>query len=249
MSGAHAPLVEVFASFQGEGVHVGIPQVLVRFAGCDLQCGYCDTTYARTAPEQCTIFLQGGAERRLSNPISLQTAVEAVYELVDADPMLKSVALTGGEPLLHADYIAELAPAVARRGLGVYLETAGHLPMQLEQVIDHMDTVSGDIKLQETMETPVAYELMAEFWTIATRTEAFAKLVITDQVSLGGFRLACAALGASVRTVPAVLQPVTPTGQVRPPDPETLWLIAREAERWFNGVRVVPQCHRLMGVR
>ncbi len=249
MSGAHAPLVEVFASFQGEGVHVGIPQVFVRFAGCDLQCGYCDTAYARAAPEQCTVFTPGGDEKRLPNPISLQTAVEAVYELVDADPMLKSVALTGGEPLLQADYIAELAPAVARRGLGVYLETAGHLPMQLEQVIDHVDTVSGDIKLQETMETPVAYELMAEFWTIAARTEAFAKLVITDEVSLGGFKQACAVLGASIRTVPAVLQPVTPTGQVRPPGAEMLWLLAREAERWFSGVRVVPQCHRLMGVR
>lgn len=230
-------------------MQVGIPQVFVRFAGCDLRCAYCDTAYARTTPEQCTVFMPGGDEKRLPNPVSLQTAVNAIRELADADPMLKSVALTGGEPLLHAAYIAELAPEIARRGLGVYLETAGHLPAQLEQVIGDVDTVSGDIKLHETMETPVAYDLMAEFWSIAVRTEAFAKVVITDRVSLDGFRRACAALGASIRSVPVVLQPVTPTGPVRPPGPETLWLLAREAERWFNGVRVVPQCHRLMGVR
>ncbi|HCU38028.1 MAG TPA: 7-carboxy-7-deazaguanine synthase QueE [Armatimonadetes bacterium] len=249
MSGARAPLVEVFASCQGEGMQVGAPQVFVRFAGCDLQCGYCDTAYARAAPEQCAVFLPGGDEKRLPNPVSLQTAVNAICELADADPMLKSVALTGGEPLLHADYIAELAPEIARRGLRIYLETAGHLPAQLEMVISAVDTVSGDIKLHETMETPVAYELMAEFWRVAVRTDAFAKVVVTDRVSLDGFRRACAALGASIRMVPVVLQPVTPTGQVRPPAPEMLWLLAREADRWFGGVRVVPQCHRLMGVR
>lgn len=228
---------------------MGTPQVFVRFAGCDLHCAYCDTPHARTTPAECAVQMPGGDEKRLPNPISLQTAVNAICELADADPMLKSVALTGGEPLLQAAYIAELAPAIARRGLGIYLETAGHLPAQLETVIDAMSTISGDIKLHETMEAPVAYETMAEFWRIAVRTEAFAKVVLTDRVTLDGFRQACTALGASIRMLPVVLQPVTPVGGVRPPAPETLWLLAREAERWFGGVRVVPQCHRLMGVR
>ena len=31
-------LVEIFSSFQGEGIYVGQPTVFVRFGGCDLRC-------------------------------------------------------------------------------------------------------------------------------------------------------------------------------------------------------------------
>src|SRR3989339_2270889 len=38
-----APISEVFSSYQGEGIFVGQPQVFIRFCGCNLRCGYCDT--------------------------------------------------------------------------------------------------------------------------------------------------------------------------------------------------------------
>ena len=39
-------VTEIFFSIQGESTLAGEPTVFVRFTGCDLRCGYCDTEYA-----------------------------------------------------------------------------------------------------------------------------------------------------------------------------------------------------------
>ena len=37
---------EIFYTLQGEGAHMGIPAVFVRFSGCNLRCPWCDTDFA-----------------------------------------------------------------------------------------------------------------------------------------------------------------------------------------------------------
>src|SRR5256885_10175096 len=72
-------LYEIYTSIQGETQYAGLPCTLVRFAACDLRCGYCDTEYAFT----------GGQE----------VAVDAIVRDVEVRGA-KLVLLTGGEPLL-----------------------------------------------------------------------------------------------------------------------------------------------------
>lgn len=77
---------EIFSSIQGEGPVVGYKQLFIRFCGCNLKCEYCDTE-----------FLQGE-----------EYTAQELYEKVSKEYDLRSfhsVSLTGGEPLLHAEFL------------------------------------------------------------------------------------------------------------------------------------------------
>jgi len=100
---------EIYRSVQGEGPDQGRPCVLVRLAGCNLRCRYCDTAEARDAG--------AGAERSLGS---------VVGEVEAAGP--RSVLVTGGEPLLSPEAPALLEDLLGR-GFAVALETNGSLPL------------------------------------------------------------------------------------------------------------------------
>lgn len=42
---------EVFYAVQGEGPEMGTPTMFIRFAGCNLDCGFCDSKYAKKGDE------------------------------------------------------------------------------------------------------------------------------------------------------------------------------------------------------
>ncbi len=252
MSGPLAPIVEIFASIQGEGIFVGMPQIFVRFAGCDLDCLYCDTEYAKQIPEVCTFHLPSGDTTQLPNPVSITQLRTTIDELINRDHFLDTLTLTGGEPLLHPQYIAGLAQSYADEPMTIYLETAGHLPQALAAVSNVVDVVAADIKLPSTLATIVSYDDMREFWKLAIDSDAFAfaKMVLTDAVTENDLIEAGEQLGDLLYdSIPLILQPVTPSAKVQPPSWDDLWRLTHVATHWFYPVRVIPQCHRLIGAR
>ncbi len=121
-------VTEIFFSIQGEGTRAGRPCVLVRFTGCDLRCGYCDTPYA----------FHGG--REMSRP--------EILEAVAAHPC-RFVLLTGGEPMLQKE-LPELARQLLGRGYEVAVETHGQLPLgalpdEVIRVVDVKTPGSGEV--------------------------------------------------------------------------------------------------------
>jgi pyruvate formate lyase activating enzyme len=55
--------------------------------------------------------------------------------------------LSGGEPVLHASFLAEFLPKAKQAGLHVVLETSGHYPFELlEPLLAHVDLVLFDVK-------------------------------------------------------------------------------------------------------
>lgn len=100
-------ITEIFASVQGETSHSGYPFAFVRLTGCNLRCGYCDTTYAYDAGEE----------------IPLDEVVSRVIAFG-----LTRTCVTGGEPLLQEEAPA-LVAMLLDRGQDVLVETNGTLPL------------------------------------------------------------------------------------------------------------------------
>jgi len=121
-------VTEIFFSIQGESTHVGRPCVFVRFTGCDLRCGYCDTAYA----------FHGG---------TTMTQDDILAEV--ARHPARFVCLTGGEPLLQRDLPA-LARSLVERGYDVSVETHGQqplggLPPDVNRIVDLKTPGSGEV--------------------------------------------------------------------------------------------------------
>lgn len=106
-------VLEVFDSLQGEGVWTGVPMTFVRLAGCNapglgLGClDWCDTPESWDASRGVR-----------STPAEIASRVH-----------LPRVCLTGGEPLLQAEGVAELVACLDARGVAVHVETNGTCPL------------------------------------------------------------------------------------------------------------------------
>ncbi len=121
-------VTEIFFSIQGEGTRAGRPCVFVRFTGCDLRCGYCDTAYA----------FHGGRD---------MTRAEILAE-VERHPC-RFVLLTGGEPMLQHE-MPELARDLLARSYEVAIETHGQrpldaLPPEVIRIADVKTPGSGEV--------------------------------------------------------------------------------------------------------
>ncbi len=230
-----ARIIEVFSSLQGEGVHVGKRHLFVRFWNCNMACRYCDTDYRGPYREYTEGALLGEVEG-----------------LLRAEGPFHAVSLTGGEPLLWAPFLKGFLPRLKSLGARTYLETNGTLEHSFKELSDWIDIIAMDLKPPSaTSDRPFWKEHEAFLRSArASGRELFVKIVVTAGTEDRELRQACGMVAEVDRSIPVVLQPVTPWGEVREgPLPEQVLRWKAWASEQLADVRVVPQMHRVWGVR
>jgi len=99
-------VTEIFRSLQGEGRDQGLITTFIRLTGCNLDCRWCDTRYARS----------GGEDRTRDEVLAEVHALGC-----------RRICITGGEPLLQARELLPLLSALHHAGYVIGIETNGTL--------------------------------------------------------------------------------------------------------------------------
>ncbi len=226
-----APISEIFSSIQGEGIFVGVPQIFIRFSGCNLgKCAFCDEP----------------ARRKSSKGI--QEIITLIKQL-SKKTRPHSISLTGGEPLLYPQFLKTLSKKLKEKGFLIYLETNGTLPENLSLVKKYTDFIAMDIKLPSSTRLRSYFIKHKKFLKIASNKKVFVKVVVTKKTNFSCFKKAIGLVKAINREIPFVIQPATKIGMVGGPDKEKILLFQSYALKFLKDIRVIPQMHKKLGVR
>ncbi|MBQ9608214.1 MAG: putative 7-carboxy-7-deazaguanine synthase QueE [Lachnospiraceae bacterium] len=155
-------VVEKFVSINGEARRAGELACFIRFAGCNLNCTYCDTRWAN--------------EKKASYEILSE---EEIYEYIKSSSV-KNVTLTGGEPLLQENIKRLITMLSKDKGLNVEIETNGSVDLSDFINVGENVTFTVDYKLPASgMEDKMHlsnYELLRDTDTV--------KFVVSDENDL-----------------------------------------------------------------
>ena len=229
---ATAPLVEAFQSIQGEGKYAGVPQVFVRLAGCNLNCAWCDSSHARN-------YKPGDFPE--VDALELWAVVEKLWR------GCHSISLTGGEPLMHKDFLKEFLAIVKVYNIRIYLETNGTLPEVLKEVIEDVDIVSMDVKLPSSTGCRPFWDEHVMFLRVAWGKDIFIKTVISNATKMEDIITMVEMISKGDPTIPLFLQPNH--FEIKTDIVDKCREFQEYCANYLADVRVLPQMHKFIGLK
>lgn len=227
-------VVEKFVSINGESTKAGQLAVFIRFAGCNLDCNYCDT----------------GSSKSKENGIlnTVDDVVCKINELKTDD--LHSVSFTGGEPLLYGNFIKEVIDKI---DVPSFLETNGTLPVEINK-LDNLDYVSLDIKLAQHFDSNYSEkilinEIKSVNILINKSIKVYCKIVVFPNTRLSTIEKLAKTLKYNInnsQNVSVVIQPVSPM-ELWKNDKTHLFEISQVMGQYMD-VLTIPQLHKFMNI-
>jgi len=154
---------EIFKSVQGEGFWVGSPSVFIRVTGCNLDCAWCDTAYAK----------QGGESLSISS----------ILAKVNSFGIGENIVITGGEPTaVEERLMLKLVVGLkSLRPMRIQVETNGYIRPPWLKFVDWV-TVSPKRGFY-TSHNPYASEIKLVYDGHAkTELEEFEKEAIEEKM-------------------------------------------------------------------
>lgn len=147
---------EIFFSLQGEGPLTGYPTFFIRLFGCNLDCSWCDTPYAKG-----------------ENPYEEKEVSEIVFFWEKNFSSIPFITITGGEPLIQSS-VYKLMDTFLNKSCIVVLETNGSISLERvpKKVTKIIDVKTPSSKMEK-------YNLYENF-KFLTRDDAV-KFVIKDK--------------------------------------------------------------------
>lgn len=141
---------KVSCTFQGEGKLIGTPCLFIRTSSCNLRCSWlgsdgngspCDTPYSSHKPEK--------------NRMEVDEIVRIVVE--NTQPQnIKYIVISGGEPTMQDEPLAELCQQLKMQGYHITIETNGTIFN--DNFAQHVDLFSISPKLKSS--TPIEANLL-----------------------------------------------------------------------------------------
>ena len=238
---------EIFCSFQGEGLFAGRRHLFLRLGGCNIRCGYCDTPGSLERTATCTVHALDGSSTERVNPL---TAGEVAAMLAPflAAPGLHALAITGGEPLVQAPFIAELL-SMSRPPVPVLLETNGTYPDRLQSVLPFVDILSVDVKLPSNSSERPFWDEHAAFLAKGAGQTVYVKVPVDEATAEDEVARAAKLVAAMSEPPPFFLQPIVSAANEPLVSSARLERFYDVASAALSDVRVLPQAHKVLGIR
>ncbi len=135
--------IQHFSTGDGPGI-----RTTVFLKGCPLRCPWCHNPETISREPQTLVYPQTGKTVTYGREMTIDEIVADVME--DKDFYLASgggVTVSGGEPLLQAEGVKELARALSERGVPTLIDTAGCVPYAaFEAVLPYTERFFFDYK-------------------------------------------------------------------------------------------------------
>jgi 7-carboxy-7-deazaguanine synthase len=156
------PIVEIFNSISGEGISAGEVVTFLRVAGCNLRCGYCDTTYSYQGSDDEYQWL------------TFQEILERLSRY-----NCNKVICTGGEPLETTKVKRYLPLYLLKQGYEVRIESNGSCPIYSQEELREFAITEEINRLDYTLDIKVPSSKMSDHNIFA---ENFINLISGDEL-------------------------------------------------------------------
>jgi organic radical activating enzyme len=231
-------LFEIFTSLEGEGILYGTKTLFVRLAGCPFTCFYCDTLES--------LPLDSGTEH----------SIDEANNLIDKklEKNTYKVNFTGGEPLVQAEAVLEIAKHIKSRNIPTYLESSCYDSKKFSIVLPYIDYIkiefkTPDAKFVDTKHYSKLIENALECLKTAVHSKkiTYIKIVVSSKTELESLNELLDKIFNIISKEDISGFIIQPTYGIAEPSLEQLLKFYDLVYPYYTEVRVVPQLHKLIG--